>query len=94
MELIVKIIIGFFILGAIITLFEKVTGIDITGDAENKANEANKEEKKYSPLEIELKEIEPGAYGRAIKIAKYVITLYKKTYVELGTYTSTTSIYR
>lgn len=90
MGLILKILIGLFVLGLAITIFEKVTGINITGDAENE--EENEEEKVYSPLEIELKKIEPGAYGRAEEIAKYVIPLYKKPRAELGTFMSSTSI--
>lgn len=90
MGLILKIIIGFFVLGLIITIFEKITGINITGD--EKEIEEIEEEKEYSPLEKDLQEIKPGTYGRYKKIAKYVISFYKNPYVELGSAWSSASI--
>ena len=90
MGFIVKVFIFLFLLGLAITIFENVTGINITGDAENKENE--KIEKKMTPLEKELEEIKSGTYGRAKEIAKYVIPLYEKPYVDMGGLFSGTSI--
>lgn len=45
-----------------------------------------------SPLEKALEEIKSGAFGRAKKIAMYVVSLYSKPYVEMGGDWSCTSI--
>lgn len=101
MKIIIWLVIGWILLGIAITIFEKVTGINITGNSEKEEtnettkkeeNEASKEEKVYSPLECELKEIETHTYGRAKKISEYVIPLYKEPYAEIGGFMSSTTI--
>ena len=80
MGLIWKIILG------MITIFEKITGIDVTDftDDTTEAEEVKCVEIKSSPLEVELQGIKPGAYGRCKKIAKYMISFYNKPYADLG----------
>lgn len=91
MGFILKVLVILFLLGLAITIFEKVTGINITGDSE-KEETPEKIEKVLSPLEKELEKVKPGAYGRAKEIAQYVVTFYKKPYVEMGGLWSSVSI--
>lgn len=91
MGFILKAFVILFLLGLAITIFEKVTGINITGDSE-KEETPEKIEKELSPLEKELEKVKPGAYGRAKEIARYVVTLYEKPYVEMGGLCSSVSI--
>lgn len=90
MGFILKVFVFLFLLGLAITIFEKVTGINITGDADQGAQE--KEQKVLSPLEKELEKVEPGYYNRAKEIAKYVILSYTKPYVDMGSMWSSTTI--
>ncbi len=90
MELILKIVVGFLLLCVAISVFEKVTGINITGDAEGEMKkEEQKEPKEYSPMEIELNNLKPGVYGRAEAVAKYIVPLYKKPLAQFGVFMST-----
>lgn len=68
-KIIIGLVVGWILLGVAITIFEKVTGINITGDSEKEETKetTEKEERVYSPLERELKEIETRTYGRAKK---------------------------
>ena len=91
MGFILKVIIFLFLLGLAITIFENVTGINITGDSE-KEEEQEKVEKVLSPLEKELEKIKQGSYGRAKEIVKYVVALYKKPYAEMGDLWSSVNI--
>ncbi len=45
-----------------------------------------------SPLEEALEKIKPGAYGRAKKLAMYVVPLYTKPYADFGGYSHCASI--
>jgi hypothetical protein len=91
MGFILKVIIFLFLLSLVISIFEKVTGINITGDSEEE-EEQEKMAKVLSPLEKELEKIKQGSYGRAKELVKYVITLYKEPYVEMGDSWSSVSI--
>lgn len=90
MLFILKIIFFLFLLGLVITIFEKVTGINITGDSESGVERP--EEKVLSPLEKELEEIKPGVFGRTKKIINYIIQFYKQPYVNMGDSWSSASI--
>ena len=94
MGTIIKIIIILYILGLIIAIFEKVTGINLTGDEETKEKTKSEIEPPqiYSPLEKELKEIEPGAYERIKKITEYIVTLYNKPCVEMENWKSSIDV--
>lgn len=93
MIFILKIIVFLFLLGLVITIFEKITGINITGDSENEEKIGEeKEEKVLSPLEKELEEIKPGVYGHAKKIVNYIIKFYKPPYIDMGDSWSSASI--
>lgn len=90
MGFILKVIIILWLLGLAITFFEKVTGINITDDPEEK--EEIEEEKVLSPLEKELEEIRTNTYKRAKTIVKYIVPFYKQPYVNLGDSWSSASI--
>lgn len=85
---IIKVIIIIFILGVIAKVFEKITGINLSGDDEKKT-----EEKKLSPLEQELKDISPGELGRDEAIAQYLIPLYNIPHVENYSFKASFGIY-
>lgn len=90
MGFILKVIVILILLGAVITIFEKVTGINLTGDWEEEQSE--KMERELTPLERELEKVKKASDERAKEIVQYVVLLYKKPYVEMGNPGSSVSI--
>ncbi len=83
-----EIIVILIVIGIGINIFQKVTGVNLTGDKEEP--EKPEPEKVLSPLEEELEEIKAGSSGKTKKIAQYVALLYNQPYVDMGGYTSVT----
>lgn len=86
MGIIAIIVVGFLILGCVITIFEKVTGLNITGEAKATSTEFIAEDEELSPMEIEIERIRSKSYDRARVIADYIIPeLYEQPQVDIST---------